>query len=263
MFQGIPFGTAGNITLVYNGRVKLNGPIALLRGLPRLMLWCWLLTIAAFMPGAGALAAQDQDHAAQAQPDHAPDYALAMHGDVALPKNFDHFPYANPNAPKGGRLTMGVVGTFDSLNPFVLQSMRTTARGLFLDGELGSLVYEPRRDESGPGERGLPRGAFRDALAATQELWARLDDLEQDHRLPGSAPVATGLAPAMHAWARGASLDRVLQEADLAAGDFVRWTKQTIDLLDQLSMVADPPIATTARSALDAVRRGIVAYGSF
>jgi ATP-dependent RNA helicase HelY len=67
----------------------------------------------------------------------------------------------------------------------------------------------------------------------------------------------------MHSWARGASLDRVLQEADLAAGDFVRWTKQTIDLLDQLSMVADAPLATTARAALDAVRRGIVAYGSY
>lgn len=125
------------------------------------------------------------------------------------------------------------------------------------------LVYEPRRDESGPGEHGLPRGAFRAALTATQELWARLDDLEQDHRLPGSSPVATGLAQAMHSWARGASLDRVLQEADLAAGDFVRWTKQTIDLLDQLSMVADAPLATTARAALDAVRRGIVAYGSY
>lgn len=125
------------------------------------------------------------------------------------------------------------------------------------------LVYEPRRDESGPGEHGLPRGAFRTALTATQELWARLDDLEQDHRLPGSSPVATGLAQAMHSWARGASLDRVLHEADLAAGDFVRWTKQTIDLLDQLSMVADAPVATTARAALDAVRRGIVAYGSY
>jgi ATP-dependent RNA helicase HelY len=79
----------------------------------------------------------------------------------------------------------------------------------------------------------------------------------------GSSPVATGLAQAMHSWARGASLDRVLQEADLAAGDFVRWTKQTIDLLDQLSMVADAPLATTARAALDAVRRGIVAYGSY
>ena len=57
-------------------------------------------------------------------------------------------------------------------------------------------------------------------------------------------------------------LDRVLIEADMAAGDFVRWAKQTIDLLDQLSLVADVPLATTARNALDAVRRGIVAYSS-
>ena len=124
------------------------------------------------------------------------------------------------------------------------------------------LVYEPRRDEAGPGEHGLPRGAFRQALGETQTLWARLDDLEQDHRLPGTEPVATGLATAMHSWARGASLDRVLDEADLAAGDFVRWCKQTIDLLDQLSMVAEGPVAITARRALESVRRGIVVYGS-
>ena len=55
-------------------------------------------------------------------------------------------------------------------------------------------------------------------------------------------------------------LDRVLLEADMAAGDFVRWAKQTIDLLDQLSLVADADLARTARAALDAVRRGIVAY---
>ncbi|MEZ3160170.1 DEAD/DEAH box helicase [Microbacterium sp. BWT-B31] len=124
------------------------------------------------------------------------------------------------------------------------------------------LVYEPRRDESGPGEHGLPRGPFRQALSRTQDLWQRLDDLEQDHRLPASEPVAAGLALAMHSWARGMPLDRVLDEADLAAGDFVRWAKQTIDLLDQLSIVADQPLAGTARKALDAVRRGIVAYSS-
>lgn len=124
------------------------------------------------------------------------------------------------------------------------------------------LVYEPRRDEAGPGERGLPRGAFRQVLSETQELWARLDDLERDHRLPGSEPVATGLARAMHSWARGMPLDIVLDEADLAAGDFVRWVKQTIDLLDQLSLVADADVATTARRALESVRRGIVAYSS-
>ena len=122
------------------------------------------------------------------------------------------------------------------------------------------LVYEPRRDDGG--DNPLPRGAFRVALSETQSLWAKLDDLEQDHQLPGSEPIATGLALAMHSWARGIPLDRVLVEADLAAGDFVRWAKQTIDLLDQLSIVADPPVATTARTALDAVRRGIVAYST-
>ncbi|MDT0181272.1 DEAD/DEAH box helicase [Microbacterium sp. ARD31] len=125
-----------------------------------------------------------------------------------------------------------------------------------------ALVYEPRRDEAGPGEHRLPAGPFRPALAATQDLWQKLDDLEQDHRLPGSEPIATGLAQAMHMWARGGALDRVLGEADMAAGDFVRWSKQTIDLLDQLSLVASPEVATTARRALDQVRRGIVAYSS-
>jgi ATP-dependent RNA helicase HelY len=123
-----------------------------------------------------------------------------------------------------------------------------------------ALVYEPRRDDGGPGERGLPRGAFRGAFDATLTLWQELDDLERDHRLPGSEPISAGLSGAMHSWARGGALDRVLIEADMAAGDFVRWAKQTIDLLDQLSIVADQPVAGMARTALDAVRRGIVAY---
>jgi ATP-dependent RNA helicase HelY len=125
-----------------------------------------------------------------------------------------------------------------------------------------SLVYEPRREEGEIAERYLPKGAFRPALQKTQELWSRLDDLERENRLAGSQPVSTGLCLAMHGWARGVALGTVLQEADMAAGDFVRWTKQTIDLLDQLSVVADGPVGRTARLALDAIRRGIVAYSS-
>lgn len=162
-----------------------------------------------------------------------------------------------------GRTMRRIYGERDLL---VAESLR---RGLWKDLDAASLaalacclVYEPRRDESGPGERGLPRGAFRTAYAETLELWQRLDDLEREHHLPGSEPIATGLAQAMHSWARGAMLDRVLSEADMAAGDFVRWSKQTIDLLDQLSIVADAPLASTAREALDAVRRGIVAYSA-
>ena len=124
------------------------------------------------------------------------------------------------------------------------------------------LVYEPRRDDGGGAEHRMPRGPLRVALSETQTLWQQLDDLEQDHRLPGSEPISAGLAQAMHSWARGATLDRVLIEADMAAGDFVRWAKQTIDLLDQLSIVAESSVGTTARKALDDVRRGIVSYSS-
>jgi ATP-dependent RNA helicase HelY len=125
-----------------------------------------------------------------------------------------------------------------------------------------SLVFEPRRDEGAPNERNLPRGAFPEAYDATTTLWAKLDDLENDHKLPGTAQLSTGLTLAMYRWANGGSLDASLSLADLAAGDFVRWTKQTIDLLDQLSVVADSPIGSTARKALDSIRRGIVAYSS-
>jgi ATP-dependent RNA helicase HelY len=125
-----------------------------------------------------------------------------------------------------------------------------------------ALVYEPRRDEGLPSDRHLPRGGFRAALERTTALWSTLDDLERAHRLPGSEPISTGISLAMSRWAQGATLDRVLEEAELAAGDFVRMTKQTIDLLDQLSLVADRKASTTARAALDAIRRGIVAYSS-
>ena len=160
-----------------------------------------------------------------------------------------------------GRTMRRIYGERDLL---VAESLR---RGLWKDLDAASLaalacclVYEPRRDDGGPGEHRLPRGAFRTAFSDTLDLWQHLDDLEQEHRLPGSEPVAAGLAQAMHSWANGAMLDRVLVEADMAAGDFVRWSKQTIDLLDQLSIVADGPLASTARKALDSVRRGIVAY---
>jgi peptide/nickel transport system substrate-binding protein len=50
-------------------------------------------------------------------------YAIAMHGAPALPADFTHMPYANPDAPKGGRLVQGILGTFDSLNPLIVRGV--------------------------------------------------------------------------------------------------------------------------------------------
>jgi peptide/nickel transport system substrate-binding protein len=46
-----------------------------------------------------------------------------MHGAPALPPDFTHMPYANPDAPKGGRLISGLLGTFDSLNPMIVKGI--------------------------------------------------------------------------------------------------------------------------------------------
>src|SRR5580700_3133037 len=61
-------------------------------------------------------------------------YAIAMHGGPALPASFAHMRYANPNAPKGGRLVQGILGTFDSLNPLIV-------RGLAVQ-QIRSFVFE-------------------------------------------------------------------------------------------------------------------------
>ncbi len=49
-------------------------------------------------------------------------YGLSSFGDLSLPENFDHFPYAQPGAPRGGQLKMeAVANSYDSLNGFILQ----------------------------------------------------------------------------------------------------------------------------------------------
>jgi ATP-dependent RNA helicase HelY len=159
-----------------------------------------------------------------------------------------------------GRVLMRIYGERDLL---VSECLR---RGIWdeldapgLAALASSLVYEPRR-ESEAGERGMPRGAFRAALEATEAVWEELSALEVHHRLPEGTAPSPGLALATQKWAQGAALDVVLRDAELAAGDFVRWMKQAIDLLDQLSIVADGPLGRKARQAIDGIRRGIVAY---
>ncbi|HEX3936287.1 MAG TPA: extracellular solute-binding protein [Xanthobacteraceae bacterium] len=70
--------------------------------------------------------------------------ALAMHGAPALPDGFDALPYVNPDAPKGGRLTEGVLGTFDSLNPLIVQGLAVQPiRGYVIESLMARSYDEP------------------------------------------------------------------------------------------------------------------------
>jgi peptide/nickel transport system substrate-binding protein len=66
---------------------------------------------------------------AAAEESSAPSYGIAMHGAPTLSADFAHLPYANPDAPKGGRLTLAFAGAFDSLNPYNVRAL-STAQGL-------------------------------------------------------------------------------------------------------------------------------------
>jgi ATP-dependent RNA helicase HelY len=124
------------------------------------------------------------------------------------------------------------------------------------------LVYESRREAEAPVR--LPEGAVRTAVEATRRLWAELEEDEQQHGLALTREPDAGFTWAAYRWARGESLDRVLGSSasagqELSAGDFVRWCKQLLDLLDQLVVVGGAELAGTARAAVAALRRGVVA----
>jgi ATP-dependent RNA helicase HelY len=139
-------------------------------------------------------------------------------------------------------------GDWDALDPADLAAV------------CSALVYEARRDNDAPPR--LPAGAARVALSGLNRLWASLKLTEQDAHLDFLREPDAGFAWAAWRWAGGASLDQVLADIDLAPGDFVRVVKQLIDLLDQVSDAAPPgsPVRHTADRAVQAIRRGVVAY---
>jgi len=71
-------------------------------------------------------------------------HAIAMHGAPAMAEDFAVFPYANPDAPQGGRLVQGVLGTFDSLNPLIVKGIAAQAvRGYVIESLMTRGYDEP------------------------------------------------------------------------------------------------------------------------
>jgi ATP-dependent RNA helicase HelY len=128
---------------------------------------------------------------------------------------------------------------------------------------VSALSFESRQDDVQPPR--LPTGRVPEALTATVRTWGELDQLEKDNDLSFLREPDLGFAWAAYRWARGARLESVLGESpDLTPGDFVRSVKQLIDLLDQVASAAHERdgLAATARAAIEAMRRGVIAYSA-
>jgi len=131
-----------------------------------------------------------------------------------------------------------------------------------LAGMVAALVHEARHDEMPVRPGDLPPGQFAGVLGQTEDQWERLNRLEHAHRLPGSEPLSAARSWAVWRWASGANLHDVIDDDEVAVGDFVRLCKQVIDSLDHIAQVDNGPVGQAASDAKNQVFRGIVALSS-
>ncbi|OBF61868.1 DEAD/DEAH box helicase [Mycobacterium sp. 852002-51971_SCH5477799-a] len=169
-----------------------------------------------------------------------------------------------------GRLLARIYSESDLL---VAECLRTGAWSGLKPAELAAVVsavlYETRGSE-GPGAAfaaDAPTQQVRQALQQTSRLSMALRANEQTHRIAPSREPDDGFVNVIYRWARTGDLASALAAADpagtgspLLAGDFVRWCRQVLDLLDQVRNAApDPELRATAKRAINDIRRGVVA----
>ena len=118
-------------------------------------------------------------------------------------------------------------------------------------------TYEHRSSTPAP-DPVIPTAKLRVRYPALLKLWKQLERTENRIGTPSTREPQGGFMSSAWSWASGQELHLIIDE-DLSGGDFVRNTRQLMDLLDQLSHVCpDPVTARSARTAAEAIRRGVV-----
>lgn len=185
-------------------------------------------------------------------------------------REFIRGPATDPQVTDDGRLLARIYSESDLL---VAECLRTGAWAGLKPPELAAVVsavlFETRGGD-GPGApfgTDVPTPALRQALMQTARLSTALRADEQTHRIAQSREPDDGFVRVIYRWARTGDLAAALAAADaadagtpLSAGDFVRWCRQVLDLLDQVRNAApDPDVRAAAKRAINDVRRGVVA----
>jgi ATP-dependent RNA helicase HelY len=176
----------------------------------------------------------------------------------------------DPRVTDDGRLLARIYSESDLL---VAECLRTGAwaglKPAELAGVISAVLYETRGGD-GPGTvfaAEAPTQRLRQALQETSRLWYALRADELTHRIAPSREPDDGFVNVIYRWAKAGDLAAALAAADptgsgspLLAGDFVRWCRQVLDLLDQVRNAApDAELRAAAKRAINDVRRGVVA----
>jgi ATP-dependent RNA helicase HelY len=178
-----------------------------------------------------------------------------------------------PRVTEDGRLLARIYSESDLLVAECLRSgVWHGLQAAELAAVLSAMVFETRGSDGPPPVHAIdmPTPAVRRALAETRRLADALRADEHRHKLNPARQPDEGFVPAIHRWATTGNLAAALAASDVAgngtplpAGDFVRWCRQVLDLLDQVRNAApEAGMRRAAKRAIDDIRRGVVAVDS-
>lgn len=109
----------------------------------------------------------------------APSHGISLSGTLALSRDFPHFPYANPDAPKGGDVTLGAIGSYDSFHPFVMKGVPA--------GEV-MRIYDTLLADSAD-EASTAYGRIAESLTVAADRRAVTFDLRKEARFHDGHPI--------------------------------------------------------------------------
>jgi ATP-dependent RNA helicase HelY len=137
------------------------------------------------------------------------------------------------------------LGLLDDLNPAELLSV------------VSCMIYQSRSQEDLAPK--IPHQNVANALGEIAHVWGQLEEIEEKHQVQTQKAPDLGFCYIAYRWANGNSLNSVLKGSDMSVGDFVRSTKQLIDLMNQIA-AASEKLRPTCREAVKRIDRGVVSY---
>ena len=126
---------------------------------------------------------------------------------------------------------------------------------------VSTVVYEPRADAVSDGAvPSLPTARLRQAWDDTERAFSKVQRAEAKAGIERTPAPSADIAEITYRWAKGASLAKVLEKTEMSGGDFVRWVRQVIDMLEQIRRVEGSPLRDSANAARKLLLRNVVAW---
>jgi len=171
----------------------------------------------------------------------------------------EHLDYIQGEKPTAqGKILTKIYAESDLLlTESIRRGLLDELNGAELLSVVSCMIFETRSAENIAPK--MPSAKVTSTITEVISLWAELEQIEGDFGVQTQREPDAGFAFISYRWATGNSLANVLKGSDMSVGDFVRSTKQLIDLLNQIAGASEN-LRPACRDAVKKIDRGVVAY---